>query len=242
MTTIAAAASRASAPDHLVETASPPAMPGREQPAQTLPVLHEAQRGEQAERRPGGDEDVEHRDARLGDAEKIAGGEEQRHECPTSRQSEPTRDGVDARQDRQARDDRRQAPAEGPVAEHDDAQGDGELAGLGMPPRDLVAGLPAKHAASADPRGRRRWPWRPWRSRPRRTCSRPSPGVPSWYSLSPAETRRIARTRITTPRGQVRPRGCAPSAAEKAGAGLTSASGTVYITHARHYSGLRAQP
>ena len=136
------AAAMASAPDHLGGQRRAARRAGGEQPAEAPPVLRVAQHEVDAEHAPEGDEDVQGGDARLRDAQRVGGREDERQQRPGRRQAQPAGDGVDAGEQSDARDHAGQAPAEGPVAEQDDAHGDRHLAELRVRPRDLVAGLP----------------------------------------------------------------------------------------------------
>ena len=129
--------------------------PGGEEPARPPAVLHVAEREQDAEHGPRGDEDVEGRDARLRHPERVGGGEEQGEQRPGRREAEPAAERVDAGQQGDAGDHGRQPPAERAVAEQEDAAGDGELAHLRVGPRHLVPGGPAvlpvgAHAAVDD--------------------------------------------------------------------------------------------
>ena len=153
-----------------------------EEPARPPAVLDVAQGEEDAHHRPDGDEDVQRRDARLRDAQRVGGGEEQREDGPGGRETQPP---SRAGRRRRAGRCRRSPPG---VASRTSGRRTAGCPGRWRtcPSRDAATRprrLPPTGTARGCRRGRRRWPWRPWRSRSRRTscpaaCSAATGGRP----------------------------------------------------------------
>ncbi len=144
------AAIRARAPDHLLARARPPASPVRASQRGRPAALHVAQGAVDADRRPEGDERVEHAYARLGDQHGVRGGQQQGGQRPAGRETQAARQRVDEGDQRRAGERARHAPAPGVVAQGGDAGGDRHHAQGRVGERAVVARLPGRRRERSD--------------------------------------------------------------------------------------------